>query len=275
MIKLKKVDYFYPGSEQPALSDVDLNIAPGSFVAIMGRNGSGKSSLARLLNGLLLPTHGQVEVDGLDTRDRKANAAIKKKIGLVMSVPDNQMVAGSVEEDVAFGPENLGLSSLEIASRVEQALDLVGMKEFRYADPFSLSGGQKQRVCIAGMLAMQPQYMIFDEPVTMLGPSEQNSIMQLLRNLHREKQLTVILITHNMQEAVSAERIVVLNEGRVALDGVTEKIIAEDKALSQLGIEPLELVSISRGLEAWGHRPGVSINPVDLTEAICRLKSHK
>jgi energy-coupling factor transport system ATP-binding protein len=274
MIKLNNVTFSYPGQEKAVLKAIDLSIAEHGFVAIMGLNGSGKSSLARLMNGLLLPAEGSVTVDGLDTRDRASNLAVKRKVGLVMSVPDNQIVAGAVEDDVAFGPENLGLPSFEIRRRVDRALAWVGMSAYRRADPFSLSGGQKQRVCIAGMLAMEPDYMIFDEPVTMLDAKEQLEIIALLKRLYAEKRRAVILITHNLQEAAMADRLVVLHQGAVALDGATRSVAARHDDLSRLGIEPLEATSVIHELARAGFsglKPALS--PDEAVEEICRLTS--
>lgn len=270
MIQVKSLSFRYPGNNLLALKDINLNIAGNEFVAIMGRNGSGKSTLARLLNGLLLPEKGSVIVDGLDTSDRKHNRDIKKKVGLVMSVPDNQIIAGTVEEDVAFGPENLGLPAAEIRKRVDYALSLVGMQEFRNYPPDMLSGGQKQRVCIAGLLAMRPDYMILDEPVAMLDPSEQIGIIKILRQLHEELNLAVVLVTHSMAEAVIADRIVVLKQGQIVRDDTINNIAGDYQGLLELGIEPLEITSVIHHINMLSELK-INTNIVDLEDLVKTL----
>lgn len=275
MIQVINASYRYPGNNQFALDNINLNIGNHDFVAIMGRNGSGKSTLARLLNGLLLPFNGSVIVEGLNSQSPQDSYQIKKKVGLVMSVPDNQIVAGTVEEDVAFGPENLGLSSAEIRARVDVALDLVGMSEYRHYPPELLSGGQKQRICIAGLLAMQPQYMVFDEPVAMLDPVEQLEIIKILRNLHQEQGLSIILITHSMVEAINANRIVVLKQGQIMGDFSSVEMATNCQQLLEWGIEPLEISMIIEHLNTLQkHKISTSIIELEeLVEILCHSKS--
>jgi len=267
MIQVSNLSFRYPGNNVLALKDINLNIAGNEFVAIMGRNGSGKSTLARLLNGLLLPEKGSIMVDGLNTAEPKHNRAIKRKVGLVMSVPDNQIIAGTVEEDVAFGPENLGLPAAEIRSRVDDALALVGMQDYRDYPPDMLSGGQKQRVCIAGLLAMRPDYMILDEPVAMLDPWEQVEIIKILRKLHEELNLSIVLITHNMAEAVIADRIVVLREGQIVRDDALYNLVGDYQGLLELGIEPLEITSVIHHINRLSELK-ISTRIVDLEDLV-------
>lgn len=274
MIQVKNLSFQYPGNNVLALKDINLHIAGNDFIAIMGRNGSGKSTLARLLNGLLTPVKGTVIVDGMDSLDRSHNKAVKKKVGLVMSVPDNQIVAGTVEEDIAFGPENLGLPAEEIKKRVDDALSLVGMTEYRHYPPDMLSGGQKQRVCIAGLLAMQPDYMVLDEPVAMLDPAEQIGIIKILRNLHDELKLAVVLITHSMAEAIHADRIVVLKQGQVVRDDSSVNIARDYQGLLDLGIEPLEISSVIHHINSLTDQkidPAI-VDVEDLVNTLCHSK---
>ncbi|HEX3010941.1 MAG TPA: ATP-binding cassette domain-containing protein, partial [Syntrophomonadaceae bacterium] len=195
MIKLQDVSYYYSGAACPAIDSVSLTIEQGEFIAVMGRNASGKSTLARLLNGLLTPRMGQVTVDGLDTRDRNAVKSIRKKVGLLFPDPDDQIISNLVEEDVAFGPENIGLSSQQIRYRVDTALAKVSMEDFAKYPPYLLSGGQKQRVCIAGILAVQPQYMVLDEPAAMLDPHGRKQVMETLCKLNREEGMALVWLT--------------------------------------------------------------------------------
>lgn len=220
-----------------AVKEVDLSIEKGSFVAILGHNGSGKSTLAKLINGILLPTAGTVTVDGLSTADDDQLLQIRRRVGMVFQNPDNQIVGSVVEEDVAFGPENLGVAPEEIRRRVEEALEAVGMSEYRLHSPARLSGGQKQRIAVAGILAMMPECIILDEATAMLDPVGREEIMETVRRLNREKGITVVLITHYMNEAAQADRIVVMNDGTVLMDGSPREIFSRVDELEQVGLD--------------------------------------
>ncbi|MGB9774997.1 MAG: energy-coupling factor transporter ATPase [Anaerolineae bacterium] len=235
----------------PALRGIDLTIYRGEFVALIGPNGSGKSTLARHFNALLLPTAGEVRVDGLSTSDPRHVRAIRSRVGMVFQNPDNQLVASTVEEDVAFGPENLGVPPAEIRRRVDEALEVVGMTEYRHHPPHMLSGGQKQRVAIAGALATRPDCIIFDEPTSMLDAEGRHQVLQTIRRLNAERGLTVILITQSMDEAVLARRVLVMDGGRIVCDGPPEEIM-ETKELDRLGLGRPFAAEVARRLRARG-----------------------
>lgn len=243
-IEVKNVSFSYD-ERGKILEDFSLNIEKGSFVAILGHNGSGKSTLAKLFNGLNTPEKGKILVDGIDTSDDDKAIEIRNKVGLVFQNPDNQIVATIVEEDVAFGPENLGLPREEIRKRVDESLELVGMTKYIHHEPHKLSGGQKQRVAIAGILAMQPDCIVFDEATAMLDPRGRKDIMTIIKRLNREFNKTVILITHYMDEASQADRVVVINEGKKLIDGTPEKVFCEVELLKGVGLDvpqPTELI---------------------------------
>ena len=239
IIKVDHVTFEYRDGESvhTAVKDLSLTVEKGSFTVILGHNGSGKSTLARLLNGLNRPTAGKVTVGGLDTAEEKNEIAIKKQVGLVFQNPDNQIVASIVEEDVAFGPENLGLPPQEIRARVDEALEKVGMTEFATAAPHRLSGGQKQRVAIAGMLAMRPDCLVLDEPTAMLDPKGRQEIITTLHSLNRNEGMTVVLITHYMEEAADADRVVVMNDGGIIADGSPRDVFCEVEKLKAVGLD--------------------------------------
>lgn len=251
-IRAEHLGYSYQTDENvfvPALRDINLEIREGEFVAILGRNGSGKSTLAKMLNLILTPTRGSLYICGKNMTDESITDDdvfdVREKIGMVFQNPDNQLVATVVEEDVAFGPENLGVPSEEIRRRVDESLALVGMSEYAKHEPHKLSGGQKQRVAIAGILAMQPKCIIFDESTAMLDPVGRSDMMEIIRRLHRERNLTVIMITHYMNEAAHAERIVVLDAGEVQLDGTPAEVFSDPERLQELGLDvpqPVELL---------------------------------
>ncbi len=215
------------------LDDVSLDIKEGDFVALLGHNGSGKSTLARHFNALLLPTGGAVYVDGMDTREEALTFEIRRRVGLVQQNPDNQLVASIVEEDVAFGPENLGVPSQEIRERVDQALRAVEMYDYREHAPHKLSGGQKQRIAIAGILAMEPACIVLDEPTAMLDPRGRQEVMDTIQRLNREKGITIVLITHYMEEAAQANRVVVMNRGKLLLDGTPREVFSQVELLKE------------------------------------------
>jgi energy-coupling factor transport system ATP-binding protein len=220
----------------PALQGVDLSVEQGEFVALIGPNGSGKSTLARHLNALLLPTSGEVWVDGMLTSDRHSHAEIRERVGMVFQNPENQIVGSTVEEDVAFGPENIGLSPGDIRRRVDEALCLVDLADLAERPPYTLSGGQKQRLAIAGVLAMRPAYIILDEPTAMLDPSGRERTLETVQTLNREHGITMILITQSMDEASQAQRVVAMDHGRVLLDGTPGEVFRETDLLVGVGL---------------------------------------
>jgi len=240
------------GSDTPALQGLDLDIYPGECLAIIGGNGSGKSTLAKHLNGLLVPTSGEVRVDGIDTRDPEAVWQVRQRVGMVFENPDNQIVAAVVEEDVAFGCENLGLPPAEIRDRVDRALRSVGLEALRRHPPHHLSGGQKQRVAIAGVLAMQPRCLVLDEATSMLDPEGQREVLGTALRLSRQEGLALVLITHWMEEAAQADRILVLAQGRIVLQGAPAEIFSRGSALTRLHLEPPEAAALARDLAAAG-----------------------
>ena len=239
IIKVDHVTFEYRDGENvhTALKDLSLTIERGSFTVILGHNGSGKSTLARLLNGLNRPTSGVVTVSGLDTADEEKEIEIKRQVGLVFQNPDNQIVASVVEDDVAFGPENLGIPPKEIRARVDEALEKVGMTEYATAAPHRLSGGQKQRVAIAGMLAMRPDCLVLDEPTAMLDPKGRQEIIDTLHTLNQKENMTVVLITHYMEEAADADRVVVMNDGAIVTDGSPREVFGEVEKLKAVGLD--------------------------------------
>ncbi len=257
--------------EVTALEGVDLDVGRGEFVAIIGPNGSGKSTLARHFNGLLLPTEGTVTVAGMSTTDPENLWVIRRTVGMVFQNPDNQIVATIVEEDVAFGPENLGLPSPDIRKRVDDSLALVRMDGFARHAPHLLSGGQKQRVAIAGALAMKPACLVLDEATAMLDPKGRAEVLETARRLNREEGLTVILITHFMEEAVFADRVVVLDAGHVALQGGPVEVFASPERLESLGLAVPQIVEVSRRLRAGGRAiPPSVLAAADLVDFLCR-----
>ena len=222
--------------DQVAINNVDLSIERGSFTVILGHKGSGKSTLAKLLNGMLKPDEGKIIVDGLDTAEEKNEYEIRKRLGLVFQNPDNQIICTIVEEDVAFGPENLGIEPLEIRQRVDSALSAVGMSDFAKAAPHQLSGGQKQRVALAGILAMKPECIVLDEPTAMLDPIGRKEVINTVTSLNKEKNITVILITHFMEEAQNADRVIVMKKGSIVADGSPTEIFAMTDVLEDSGL---------------------------------------
>ena len=259
-IRIEHLNYQYPAMEDApgmiVFKDLNLNIDHGDFVAILGGNGCGKSTLAKHFNGILLPCGGKVYISDLDTQNEDLLLRIRKLVGMVFQNPDNQIVANVVEEDVAFGPENLGISSPEIRRRVDAALKQVGMYEYREHAPHLLSGGQKQRVAIAGILAMEPKCIVLDEPTAMLDPKGRREVMDTLLRLNKEKGLTIVLITHHMDEAAQAKRVVVLHKGEIAADGAPEKVFAQVEQLHRLGLAAPETVELCYELNQQGfHLP--------------------
>ncbi|MBE7062901.1 MAG: energy-coupling factor transporter ATPase [Clostridia bacterium] len=271
MICLENASYFYPESGQPALHDVSLTIEKGEFVAVLGHNGSGKSTLAKLLNGVLVPTAGKVTVDGLDTADENNTLEIRRRVGMVFQNPDNQIVATVVEEDVAFGPENLGLEPEEIRFRVDAALHSVDMYAYRMHAPHLLSGGQKQRVAIAGIIAMRPACIVLDEPTAMLDPSGRAEVMETILRLCRSEGITVVLITHFMQEAALADRVIVTGGGHVLMDGSPREILTRRDELRAARLDTPQTTELLYRL----HRAGIPVeaDSIDIESCIASISA--
>ena len=256
MLQTEQLEYAYPAEEgktpRLALGGVDLNIEKGSFVVVLGHNGSGKSTLAKHFNAVLLPTGGKVWVEGMDTADEALLLEIRRRVGMVFQNPDNQIVANVVEEDVAFAPENLGVPPEEIRRRVDEALAVVGMEKFVRHAPHLLSGGQKQRVAIAGVIAMEPECIVLDEATAMLDPMGREEVLSTAHRLNREKGITVILITHHMNEAEEADRIIVMNDGQVAMDGSPQEVFCQVEKLRALGLTVPDTVELLYELRQSG-----------------------
>lgn len=262
------------GKSFEALKNITTQIRKGGFTAIIGTNGSGKSTLARHLNALLLPTEGELLVDGMNTSDESAVWKIRQKVGMVFQNPDNQLVAAIVEEDVAFGPENLGVPPEEIRKRVEQALEKVGMTAYRGQAPSMLSGGQKQRIAIAGVLAMQPDCIVLDEPTAMLDPKGRAEVMATIHELNEKEGITIVLITHFMEEAVTADRVMVIDRGVLQMDGTAREVFSQADKLTEIGLDVPVAADLSRRLRKAGM--AVSENCMtdeELGEALCPFVS--
>ena len=255
-ISVENLAYTYPGvDDTPGVAvfeGLDLCIEEGSFVAVLGGNGCGKSTLAKHFNSILLPCGGKVWVCGMDTADEDKIIAIRRNIGMVFQNPDNQIVANVVEEDVAFGPENLGIAAPEIRNRVDKALKQVGMYEYREHAPHLLSGGQKQRIAIAGVIAMEPKCIVLDEPTAMLDPKGRSEVLETVIRLNKEKGITVVLITHHMDEAAKADRVVVLYEGKVASDGTPQQVFSQVELLHSIRLAAPETVELCYELNKHG-----------------------
>ncbi len=254
IIEVKNVTYEYTDEEKTfaAVKNLSLNIERGSFTVILGHNGSGKSTLAKMLNGLNKPTSGDVFADGINTKDEKTEIEVKRKVGMVFQNPDNQIIASIVEEDVAFGPENLGIPSKEIEKRVEDALKAVDMWEFRKSTPHHLSGGQKQRIAIAGIIAMQPECLVLDEPTAMLDPKGRAEIISTLHRLNRDMGITVVLITHYMEEAENADRVIVMNDGEIIADDKPKVIFSDVERLKKVGLDVPQTAELLYNLKKNG-----------------------
>lgn len=255
---------------QPALKDFNLEIKRGEYVAVLGHNGSGKSTLAKLLNLILIPTSGKIFIDGKDVSDENLSDdeifEVRKKIGMVFQNPDNQLVATVVEEDVAFGPENLGLPREEIRKRVDDALEVVGMTEYKRHAPHKLSGGQKQRVAVAGIIAMKPECIIFDESTAMLDPHGRRDVIEIMERLNKEEGITVINITHYMEEAARAERVIVVNDGVKIMDGSAEEVFANTDLLHSIGLEAPQSIELVVALRKAGIC--IKATPLDADDAV-------
>lgn len=270
-VRFDNVKYSYrEDGENYAVNGVTLSIEEGEFVAVLGRNGSGKSTLAKMINVLLTPTEGRVQVFGMDTADDKLVYSIRRNTGMVFQNPDNQMVYSIVEDDIAFGPENLGVPRKEMAERIDFALEAVGMQSFRTATSSRLSGGQKQRIAIAGVLALLPKIMILDESTAMLDPRGRREVMEIVRRLNQEQGMTVILITHFMDEALLADRAVVMHRGEVVMDGAPKEIFARSEELEAYNLTLPGAAYICKKLRAAGMPVGEAFTAEELAEEICR-----
>ena len=252
MLELNNVSYRYEGAAQNALSGVTMTIGAGEMLAIVGHNGSGKSTLAKHLNGLLLPTGGNVTIDGMDTKNEDALLAIRQRVGMVFQNPDNQLVTTIVEEDVGFGPESLGVPPKEIRGRVDAALESVGMTAYADKASHALSGGQKQRIAIAGMLAMQPEVLVLDEATAMLDPEGRREVLEIVKRLHRETGLTVVMITQFMEETLSCDRVVVMGGGKLQFSGTPREVFRRSAELRALGLDVPETVWLRDALIEGG-----------------------
>ena len=267
IIEVKNVTYEYSDEDNTfaAVKNLSLDIEQGSFTVILGHNGSGKSTLAKMLNGLNKPTSGDVFVDGLNTKDEKTEIEVKRKVGMVFQNPDNQIIASIVEEDVAFGPENLGIEPKEIGKRVDEALKATDMLQFKKSTPHRLSGGQKQRIAIAGIIAMEPECLVLDEPTAMLDPKGRAEIISTLHRLNREKGITVVLITHYMEEAQNADRVIVMNDGKIIADDKPKVIFSDVESLKRVGLDVPQTAELLYNLKKNGFN--VDTHAISIKEA--------
>ena len=272
IIKFENVHFTYPGDQMESLCGINLEIEAGSFVAVLGHNGSGKSTLAKHMNGILAPTEGRVLVKGIDSADESRLIELRRNVGMVFQNPDNQIVANVVEEDVAFAPENLGVEPKEIRRRVDEALKLVDMYDKRRHAPHLLSGGQKQRVAIAGVIAMEPEIIVLDEPTAMLDPIGRSEVLRTIRDLNRKKGVTVVLITHHMDEAAQADRLVVMTKGRVIADGPPRQVFQDVEGLRSVGLTVPDTTQLLWELRQEGlDVPLDALSDEECAQALCQL----
>lgn len=278
ILRTENLCFSYESDEktESALDDVSISVKKGEFVALLGHNGSGKSTIAKHFNAILLPTGGKVYVKDMDTEDEELLTEIRRRVGMVFQNPDNQIVATIVEEDVAFGPENLGLPSEEIRKRVDDALKAVNMYEYRLHAPHKLSGGQKQRIAIAGIIAMEPECIVLDEPTAMLDPRGREEVMNTIISLCRDKGITIVLITHYMDEAAQADRVIVIDNGKVLIEGEPKEVFSKTKLLRQHGLDVPQAVELSQKLRALGFdMPDGILDAEECAEAIAKLIINK
>ena len=276
IISVEHLAYTYPGLDNEegvkVFEDLNLTVEEGTFVAVLGTNGCGKSTLAKHFNSILLPTGGKVCVCGIDTSNEDRIMAVRRSVGMVFQNPDNQIVANVVEEDVAFGPENLGISSPEIRHRVNKALKQVGMYEYREHAPHLLSGGQKQRIAIAGVIAMEPKCIVLDEPTAMLDPRGRREVIETISRLNKEKGITVVLITHHMDEAAKADRVVVLHKGKVTADGTPKEVFSRVELLHDIGLAAPDAVELCWELNKQGFDlPLDKLDPEECAQTLCEM----
>lgn len=276
VIELENLSYDYRNAEGDSIArgvkSVNLTISKGEFCVLLGHNGSGKSTLAKLLNGFIVPDSGSVKVNGIDTSDEERVYEVRSKIGMVFQNPDNQMVASIIEDDLAFGPENLGVPRDEIEKRITWALETVNMSEHRHRSPNKLSGGQKQRIAIAGVLSMLPEILVLDESTAMLDPKGRREVMETALRLNKEKGMTVILITHYMDEAIKADRVIVLNEGEIVLTGTPREVFAQNEIIKKASLELPVATAVSLQLKEMGFDVDFALTDSELAEGICKLK---
>ena len=273
MLSVKDVTFSYE-SGCNALKNVSLTVNDGEILCIVGHNGSGKSTLAKMFNGLLIPSSGTVTVNGMDTADEEKTLDIRRQVGIVFQNPDNQIVTTVVKEDVAFGPENLGVPTEEMIVRVDEALRSVGMESYADSAPHMLSGGQKQRIAIAGMLAMEPQTLILDEATAMLDPMGRRDILNIVKELNREKNITVVMITQYMEEAVLADRVIVMNNGHIEMEGTPQEIFSRGDELRAIGLDVPAAVELREMLKKEGVADCANAMTLEeLAEALCRSLS--
>ncbi|NLK91349.1 MAG: energy-coupling factor transporter ATPase [Clostridiales bacterium] len=276
MVDVQNIQFYYKSDGEDimlALKDITIAVEPGEFIVIIGHNGSGKSTLAKHMNALLLPTKGDVFVKGFNTKDEANVWNIRQNAGMVFQNPDNQIVATIVEEDVAFGPENLGVPSAEIRGRVEEALDIVDMTEYRDKAPHLLSGGQKQRIAIAGIIAMRPNCIIFDEPTAMLDPSGRREVIRTIKKLNKEENITIVHITHFMEEAVNADRVIVMEDGQIVLEGTPKEVFSNVEQLKEFGLDVPQITDLTNELIKEGIDLPKDILTVDeMVMELCQLK---
>lgn len=275
IIKFDNVSFAYELEDEGivnAVNDFSLEVPEGQFLAVLGHNGCGKSTVAKLINGILVPNKGKVTVEGMDTSDEEKTVDIRKTVGMVFQNPDNQIVATIVEDDVAFGPENLGVEPSEIRKAVDSALKAVGMYEFRKREPHRLSGGQKQRVAIAGVIAMNTKCIVMDEPTAMLDPQGRKEVMDTVIKLNREFGITVILITHYMDEAVKADRVIVMDGGRIAMDGTPKEVFRNVERMKKLGLDVPQATELAYRLRKKGFKlPEDILDENECAEAILKV----
>ena len=269
ILEIKNVSFEYSNADEEnvsytAVKNLSLNIERGSFTVILGHNGSGKSTLAKMLNGLNKPTFGDILVDGINTKDEETEIEVKRRVGMVFQNPDNQLIASIGEEDVAFGPENLGLEPSVIRERVKNALKAVGMEEYANSTPHRLSGGQKQRIAIAGIIAMEPECLVLDEPTAMLDPKGRREIISTLHKLNKEKDITVILITHYMEEAENADRVLVMNDGEIIKDATPKEVFMDVELLKSVGLDVPQTTELLYNLQKHGFN--VNTNVISITD---------
>ena len=275
MLQTEHLSFTYPAEEgvsapTTALEDVSLSIEKGSFVVVLGHNGSGKSTLAKHMNAVLLPSGGTVYVEGMDTKDEALLLEIRRRVGMVFQNPDNQLVTTIVEEDVAFGPENIGVPGSEIRARVDRALAAVGMEKYAHSAPNMLSGGQKQRIAIAGMLAMQPKVLVLDEATAMLDPKGRRDIIDLVTKLHKENGVTVVMITQYMEEAIGADRVAVMSGGELILEGTPKEVFSQDELLHKHRLDVPVMQQLANRLNARGaNLPKCILSVEEMAQAIC------
>ncbi len=272
LLEVKNVSFSYDKVNK-VIKNVSLSVEEGQYIAVIGHNGSGKSTLAKLFNGLQKPDEGDVIVDGFSVSDKKNEFEIRKRVGVVFQNPDNQLVASIVEDDVAFGPENLGVHRKEIGERIDFALSAVGMQKYRHATPTRLSGGQKQRIAIAGVLALKPKILVLDESTAMLDPKGRKEVLDVVKKLNKEQKVTVIAITHYMEEVVDADSVIVINDGEIALTGTPREIFAKKEVIKGFGLElPLSAYIAEKLKEKGIGLPADILDQTELAEALCRLK---